>query len=94
MNEVLVTIIAAVPTTVASVAALVKARQAEVNTRGNGKGTLVSMVEDVLDWQIDHDVQHRRLVRRVRHAERDLDEVADTGRIPTYPNIQGLEHTT
>lgn len=73
MNEVLITVIATVPPTIASVAALIKARQAEVNTRGNGKGSLVSMVEDVLDWQVDHDVAHRRLVRRIRHTEHDLD---------------------
>lgn len=86
--------IAAIPSTIAATAAFVKAWQTNKQMQGNGKGSLVSMVEDIIDWQVDHDVEHRRLTRRVRHAESDLDDISDTGRIPTFPHIQGIERTT
>lgn len=94
MNDVIIAAIVSVPPTLASLAALLKARQAESNTRPNGRGTLVGMVEkvqddvgDVLDWQVDHDREHSRLVRRVEHAENDLDSISDTGRIPSHREI-------
>lgn len=101
MNDVVITVITTVPPTLAALAALIKARQTERHVRPNGRGTLVQMVElvqddigDVLDWQVDHDRKHDRLVRRIRHAEADLDDITDTGKIPTYPQIHDSEQIT
>lgn len=92
MSEtVVVAVITAIPATIAATAAARSAWKTNKQIQGNGKGTLVSMVEDILDWQIDHDRKHDRLVRRVQHAESDLDDIADTGRIPTFPHSQQTE---
>lgn len=93
-EPIIVAIIAAVPSTIAATAAWANARKTNQQIQGNGKGSLVSMVEDLLEWQVGHDVDHRRLVARLRHTESDLDDITDTSRIPTYPHIKGIEETT